>query len=266
MKHDFSQVFETENEYWLRVLEIFEKNESYPKKKVSNRNLHHKFPRSFSKALGEPVDNDPDNLISLSLADHFLVHYYYYMLAKKGYRQSMATAFTFMAKKGLKYISPETAEAMAKDYAEAVEISKKIWTEEEKKKMSNRAKEYYNNHPEYREAISAKGRKHSEETKQKMSESAKKAATPELCKFRSESKIGKPHPHKGGFQSQSKRDKISLAHKGKSYLKTEFGRKFHEHFGITQVEDKKLYAREYNYYRKYGICKWEINNGTSKEE
>jgi len=258
MKHDFTEVFETENEYWLRVLEIFEKNESYPKKKVSNRNLHHKFPRSFSKALGEPVDNDPDNLISLSLADHFLVHYYYYMLAKKGYRQSMATAFTFMAKKGLKFISPETAEKMAKDYEEAQLISARA--------NSDFMKKYYKEHPEYREAISPIGRKHSDETKKKMSESSKKAATPELCKFRSESKIGKPHPHKGGFQSQAKRDKIGLAHKGKSYITTEFGRKFHEHFGITQIEDKKLYAREYDYYKKHGICKWEIIDGASEEE
>ena len=125
MKHDFSEVFETDNELWQRVLEIFERNENYDKKVVSNRNLHHKYPRSFSKRKGEPVDNDKDNLISLSLADHFLVHYYYYLLAKKGYRQAMATAFTFMAKKGLKYLTPETAEAMAKDYEEAVVISNK---------------------------------------------------------------------------------------------------------------------------------------------
>lgn len=123
MQHDFSEVFETDNELWQRVLEIFERNEKYDKKVVSNRNLHHKYPRSFSKRKGEPVDNDKDNLISLSLADHFLVHYYYYLLAKKGYRQAMATAFTFMAKKGLKYLTPETAEAMAKDYAEARAIS-----------------------------------------------------------------------------------------------------------------------------------------------
>lgn len=123
MNHDFSEVFETDNELWQRVLEIFERNEKYDKKVVSNRNLHHKYPRSFSKRKGEPVDNDKDNLISLSLADHFLVHYYYYLLAKKGYRQAMATAFTFMAKKGLKYLTPETAEAMAKDYAEAKSIS-----------------------------------------------------------------------------------------------------------------------------------------------
>ena len=124
MQHDYSLVFETDNEYWDRVLEIFAKNEKYPKKRVSNRNLHHKFPRSFSKMLGEPVDNDSDNLISLSLADHFLVHYYYYLLAKKGFRQRMATAFTFMAKKGLKYMTPETAEQMAKDYEEALPIAK----------------------------------------------------------------------------------------------------------------------------------------------
>lgn len=123
MQHDFSIVFDTDNEYWQRVLDIFAANESYPKKIVSNRNLHHKFPKSFSKILGEPVDNDKDNLISLSLADHFLVHYYYYLLARKGYRRSMATAFRLMARKGLKYMTPETAEAMAKDYAEARAIA-----------------------------------------------------------------------------------------------------------------------------------------------
>lgn len=126
MKHDFSVVFETDNDYWRRVQEIFDRNEKYPKKRVSNRNLHHKFPRSFSKMLGEPVDNDPDNLISLTLADHFLVHYYYYLLAKKGYRQRMSTAFTFMAKKCLKYMRPETAEQMTRDYEEAIVISKRM--------------------------------------------------------------------------------------------------------------------------------------------
>lgn len=123
MIHDYSEVFDTDNELWQRVLEIYAKNEKYEKKIVSGRNLHHKFPRSFSKKLGEPVDNDKDNLISLSLADHFLVHYYYYKLTKKGYRQSMATAFTFMAKKSIKYMSPDTAEMIAKDYAEATTIA-----------------------------------------------------------------------------------------------------------------------------------------------
>lgn len=125
MTHDFSIVFDTDSPYWKRVLEIFEKNERY--EKISNRNLHHKFPRSFSKKLCEPIDNDKDNLISLSLSDHFLVHYYYYLLAKKGFRQSMATAFNFMAKKCIKFLSPQTAESMAKDYEVSKVISKRIY-------------------------------------------------------------------------------------------------------------------------------------------
>lgn len=124
MTHDFSLVFDTDNPLWQRVLEIYELNEKYPKKVVSNRNLHHKFPRSFSKKLNEEVDNDKDNLISLSLADHFLIHYYYYKLAKKGYRQSMATAFTLMARKSIKYMTPDTAEMIAKDYEAAAHLQR----------------------------------------------------------------------------------------------------------------------------------------------
>lgn len=123
MHHDFSEFFETNNIYWERVLDIFEKSESYPKKIVKNRNLHHKFPRSFSKMKGEKVDNDKDNLISLSLSDHLLVHYYYYLLARKGYRQRMATAFNLMVKKCLSYITPETIEKIAEDYENAIKVS-----------------------------------------------------------------------------------------------------------------------------------------------
>lgn len=200
MTHDFSIVFETDNPYWQRVLDIFEKNEKFEKKVVSNRNLHHKFPRSFSKILGEPIDNDKDNLISLSLADHFLVHYYYYLLARKGYRQSMATAFRLMARKGLKYMTPETAEAMAKDYEEARtiagftgyhhkndakrKISEAIKGHEVTAEMRNKISEansgvnngmYGRHHEDTSVCISLgfQGHKHSEESRRKMSEKAK---------------------------------------------------------------------------------------------
>ena len=187
MQHDFSIVFDTENEYWQRVLDIFAASESYPKKKTKGRELHHKFPRSFSKKLGEEIDNSDENLISLSPADHFLVHYYYYLLANKGFRQPMALAFRLMARKGLKYITPYTAEEMANDYEEAVEISRQFisqsnkgrtFTEEHRRKMS--------------EAKKGKKRKPlSEETRRKMSEA-----------------------HKGKKFSEEHRKKLSEAHKG----------------------------------------------------
>ena len=231
MNHDFSLVFETDNEYWKRVLDIFERNEQYPKKIVKGRNLHHKFPRSFSKKLGEEVDNDKDNLISLSLADHFLVHYYYYKLAKKGYRQSMATAFTFMAKKSIKYMSPDTAEMIAKDYEEATH---EVWN---------------------------KGKTCSDEYREKISKALTEYYSKEsVRKYRSELQKGKPHPHKGGFQSEEKGRKISEACKlrtPESRLKTDFGKKFYEHFNLQQIDNKNLYSREYVFYRKFGKCSWE---------
>lgn len=244
MNHDFSLVFETDNEYWKRVLDIFERNEQYPKKIVKGRNLHHKFPRSFSKKLGEEVDNDKDNLISLSLADHFLVHYYYYKLAKKGYRQSMATAFIFMAKKSIKYMSPDTAEMIAKDYEEAVN------------KLKSALKEYYKTHEVWN-----KGKTCSDEHREKISKALTEYCSKEsVRKYRSEQRNGKPHPHKAGFQSEEKGRKISEACKlrtPESRLKTDFGKKFYEHFNLQQIDNKNLYAREYKFYRKFGKCSWE---------
>jgi hypothetical protein len=97
MVHDFSLVFDTENPLWNNVLEIFERNESYAKKRVRGRALHHKYPRAFSRMLNESEDNDEDNLISLSYQDHFMIHYYYYRLAiNGGCKQRMALAFKYM--------------------------------------------------------------------------------------------------------------------------------------------------------------------------
>lgn len=257
MQHDYSLVFETDNEYWERVLEIFEKNEKYPKKKVSNRNLHHKFPRSFSKMLGEPVDNDSDNLISLSLADHFLVHYYYYLLAKKGFRQRMATAFTFMAKKCLKYMTPDTAEQMAKDYEEARAIANQHiseihkgkghpQTEETKIKIrkANLGKHHSN---ETKQLISDMnkqgkcgmlGKQHSNETKRKMSTSAK---------------LVDHYWLKDRHPTIEHKKKLSEIMKGP---RTEFGIKFKEHFGWFDSY-RPEYKVERNYYNKHNKCSWE---------
>ena len=209
MQHDFSTVFDTDNELWQRVLDIFAKNEKYEKKVVSNRNLHHKFPRSFSKMLNEPVDNDKDNLISLSLSDHFLIHYYYYLLARKGFRQRMATAFTFMAKKGLKFMTPDTAEAMAKDYDEARTIANQhigdahrgtTLTDEHKQKISE-------NNP-------WKGKHLSTETRQKLSEAIKGHTVSDETR----EKIATSE--KGKIISEETRRKLSEVMKGKNLGKT----------------------------------------------
>ena len=49
--------------------------------------------------------------------------------------------------------------------------------------------------------------------------------------------------------------KISEAQKG--IYRTEFGRKFKEHFGIAHYEDIKLYDREWHWYKRNDKCSWE---------
>ena len=58
MNHNWENYFDTESEYWKKIQKIYEENESFPKKVVKERNLHHKFPRSFSKKDGVDIDND----------------------------------------------------------------------------------------------------------------------------------------------------------------------------------------------------------------
>ena len=120
MTHNWEEYFDTSSEYWQKVEKIYQESEHFPKIVAKSRNLHHKFPRSFSKKDGTDIDNDNDNLVSLSLSDHFLVHYYLWKCCiKKRYKQSMALAFSLMRKKMVIYASDETIEQLAKDYENA---------------------------------------------------------------------------------------------------------------------------------------------------
>ena len=190
MEHNWENYFDISSEYWKKVEKIYEENESFPKKVVKDRNLHHKFPRSFSKKDGVDIDNDEDNLVSLSLADHFRVHYYLWKSAKKGYRSMMAMAFTLMRKKAVVYATDETIEHIAKDYEEAMreaaEAMKGHPVSEESKKKNREAH---------------KGKKFSEETKKKMRKAHK----------------GKPSPNKGKHPSEKTKKKLSTAVKGKHW-------------------------------------------------
>ena len=147
MVHNWENYFDTSSEYWLKVERIYEENESFPKKVVKDRNLHHKFPRSFSKKDGVDTDNDDGNLVSLSLADHFRVHYYLWKCSKKGYRGMMAKAFVFMRKKMVKYATDETIEQLAKDYETAMKEAAEASSEETRDKLSKAKKgmHWYNN-------------------------------------------------------------------------------------------------------------------------
>lgn len=220
MIHNWENYFDTSSEYWKKVEKIYEENENFPKKVVKERNLHHKFPRSFSKKDGADIDNDDDNLVSLSLADHFRVHYYLWKSAKKGYRGMMAMAFTLMRKKAVVYATDGTIEQIAQDYETAMKdvaeaISKankgKKFSEEHKKKLSeaHKGKHAGEKHSMY-------GKHHSDETKKKMSE-AHKNMSEETRRKLSESHKGQTAWDKGKKLSEEHKKKLSEAHKGKHH-------------------------------------------------
>ena len=179
MQHDWNKYFDTESEYWSKIQKIYNENEEYPKIVVSGRNLHHKFLRSFSKKEKEPIDNDLDNLVSLDLADHYLVHYYLWKCTKKGWRTQTAFAFTLMNKSAQKYITDETVELLAKEYKNALQYCKH--SNETKRKMS-KAHKNKKHSKEWNKRISEAnkgkpghmtGKKHSEETKRKIAKANK---------------------------------------------------------------------------------------------
>ena len=206
MIHNWENYFDISSEYWKKVEKIYEESESFPKKVVKDRNLHHKFPRSFSKKDGVDVDNDDDNLVSLSLADHFRVHYYLWKCTKKGYRSMMAMAFTLMRKKAVVYATDETIEQIARDYENAMKDAAEVKSKARKgKKMSEETKKKLSG--------ANKGKKLSEETKKKMSE-AKKNISEETKKKMSEANKGKPAWNNGKKLSEETKKKMSEAKKG----------------------------------------------------
>ena len=207
MIHNWENYFDISSEYWKKVEKIYEENESFPKKVVKDRNLHHKFPRSFSKkdGGGGDIDNDKDNLVSLSLADHFRVHYYLWKCAKKGYRGMMAKAFVFMRKKAVVYATDETIEQIARDYEEAMKEASEQRSETMKGKTSPN-----------------KGKHTSEETRKKLSEAHK----------------GKTSPNKGKHPSEETRKKLSEVNKGK-HLSEETRKKIAEAMKNMSEETKK---------------------------
>lgn len=225
MQHDWNKYFDTETDYWKKIQKIYQENEEYPKVIVSGRNLHHKFMRSFSKKENEPVDNDSENLVSLDLADHYLVHYYLWKCTKKGWRTFTARAFTMMNKTAQKYITDETVELLAQEYKKALKDIKV--SKETKRKLSEVKK---NQSAETRKKISErlkghKGIKHNDETKKKIAEANKHRVyknnlnkywnfyvsesikllgikkhrhfSEETRRKMAEAKKGKPNPHKG---------------------------------------------------------------------
>ena len=172
MQHNFDKYFDTSSEYWQKVQKIYDENDKFPKKVVHGRNLHHKFLRSFSRLEGTEIDNDKDNLVSLSEGDHFLAHYYLWKCTRKGFRRQTGLPVRFMYKKAAKYLTDEIAEIIAKEWT--CKGSNTGYHHSEETKAILREKKLGDKNPSKRDDVKEKirktltGRKHTEETLEKM--------------------------------------------------------------------------------------------------
>ena len=211
MEHDFSKVFDTENPLWQEVLAIFDANANILPKKTKGRALHHKYPRSFSKLFGEPEDNDPNNLVSLTHSQHFMVHYYYYKIARPEYAWRMAIPFRCMShtkRCTIDNIDVEMANRMSIDYAIASKLATKRLSQISDRKIS----------AETRQKMSERGKANMTEERKRQLKEAREAAykrkypdnpipTPKTHRSRSEALKGKP-------KSEEHRRHISEGRKG----------------------------------------------------
>lgn len=109
------------NPLYQKLIELYDKNEMYPKRVIAGRNLHHKKLRSWSKKDKEDVDNSEENLVSLSAADHVLAHYYIWKCAITPYKASAASSWFFMSKTLIRYgIDENTIEGLIYNYQKEI--------------------------------------------------------------------------------------------------------------------------------------------------
>ena len=248
MEHDFSKVFDTDNPMWQEVLAIFESAKDFPTKVTTGRELHHKFPRCFSKILKETIDNDNDNLVSLTPSQHCMVHYYYFKLSTGEFKSRMAHALKFIIGKYDKNLSDYTDD-QAKQLAEAYETAKTIASQHQSEAMKGKKKS-----PEHCKHIS-EGRKgiiFSQEHCMHLSESMqKRVLTPEqLDKMRTN--LGKHN-----VISESQRKWLSEYFKGRVFS-DETKKKMSDAAKrrIQTTEGQKIQQAHINSLKKY----WETHN------
>jgi hypothetical protein len=72
-----------ENEYLDKYVVLVERHYGvHPRKCLTNR--HHIIPKAWFKLNDKPINNDPNNLVTLPYREHVLAHYYLCLCTKGG--------------------------------------------------------------------------------------------------------------------------------------------------------------------------------------
>jgi len=119
-QNDLDAAFDMSSDSYESMMAIIAKERKMPKVVSQGRELHHIVPRSYWRAIGQPVDSTPDNLVSLTIQEHFMVHYYAMKCSRPVIRRSMICAMRLMlrALSKMSRITPEQAEILGAVYGE----------------------------------------------------------------------------------------------------------------------------------------------------
>ena len=176
----FNECFNTESDFFKKMMDIIHNNEQYAKVKQSERELHHIIPQCYYRYNNITINNTEENLVSLKPFDHFLVHYYAMKCSKDFIKDKMIMASSCMLNSLFSTVDDD----------DFIQFFAKMY-DNVRKKFSESITGSKN--PCYKRFVS-------EETRRKMSESHK----------------GKC---KGRIVSAETRRKLSIANKGKQCLK-----------------------------------------------
>lgn len=213
------------NQHFVAMMNVINKARLFP---PENGHKHHIIPRCWFKLYGLEVDNSDKNLVLLSKEDHAKVHKLAKLCVKDIRmicRMAYASHWLGMPDNGGYTISEETKKKISE-----AQIGKKL-SEETKMKMSDAHK---GKKPKNFETLAKinKGKKRTKDSCEKMSIS-----------------------HKGKPLTEAQRKHAAEAHLG--LIRSEFGKKFYDHYGIKRYENKKLYVKEHTFFRRHGFCSWE---------
>lgn len=220
-----NKVFEY-NQHFVAMMNIINAARLNP---PESGHKHHIIPKCWFRKNNLPIDNSKDNLVLLTKEQHMKVHKLAAMcIIGSNMRTAMAYATHMLHGTFTGMHCSEYTRRKISDTLKGRRLS-----EETRLKMSE-AKKGKSFTEEHRRKLSEshKGITHSEESRHKMSELAK-----------------------GKVMSAEARRKMSESRKGKP--KTEFGKKFKEHYDMTSCDNHKLYSKEYMYYITHDKCRWE---------
>ena len=188
------------NQHFVAMMNIINMSRLNPPTKGHR---HHIVPRCWFKMNNLPIDNSDDNLVLLSVEDHYKVHKLMYLCAATPEMKSKMGFAVNRLLNGNFSGMHHTIETLRKMSASMKGKHKgKVLSDETKRKISE----------------ARKGNHHSEETRRKISEAKKGQPKSEEHKRKmSEALKGKEPWNKGRHLSEVTCSKLSKAFKGKSW-------------------------------------------------